>query len=192
MPVQECMIDGKPAYRWGDSGKAYTYTPGNESSRKEAKRKAYIQGVAVESSIEKIVKSEDENLDLEFMAKSFDDENNMIFGWGYVAKDEMDKQEVDHSDELVDDLDDLANGVYAFNLAFRESGFMHIGKAKGYLVESMVFTKEKMAKLNIPEGTLPQGAWVGFFFPDDADYAIIKSMKSPMFSIQGNAIKEEV
>jgi hypothetical protein len=47
MPVQTCTLDGKPGYRWGDSGKCYTYAAGNEPARKQAKRKAYIQGVAI-------------------------------------------------------------------------------------------------------------------------------------------------
>ena len=47
MPIQECNIEDKPGYQWGETGKCYTYTPGNEESRKEAKRKAYIQGYAM-------------------------------------------------------------------------------------------------------------------------------------------------
>ena len=47
MPIQECSIENKPGYQWGETGKCYTYEPGNEESRKEAKRKAYIQGYAM-------------------------------------------------------------------------------------------------------------------------------------------------
>jgi hypothetical protein len=47
MPIQECSRDGKPGYQWGESGKCYTYASGNEEARKEAKRKAYIQGYAI-------------------------------------------------------------------------------------------------------------------------------------------------
>jgi len=50
MPVQPCRKDGKPGYRYGKSGKCYTYTPGNEKSRKSAKRKAYLQGAAIKAS----------------------------------------------------------------------------------------------------------------------------------------------
>jgi hypothetical protein len=48
MPVQDCREDGKPGYKYGDEGFCYTYTPGNEKSRKSAKQKAYLQGVAIE------------------------------------------------------------------------------------------------------------------------------------------------
>jgi hypothetical protein len=47
MPVHRTTKNGKPAYKWGKSGKAYTYTAGNEASRKRAKQKAIDQGVAV-------------------------------------------------------------------------------------------------------------------------------------------------
>lgn len=50
MPVQDCKADGKPGYRWGEAGKCYTYTPDDEASRKEAKRKAHLQGAAIGES----------------------------------------------------------------------------------------------------------------------------------------------
>ena len=46
MPVNPCSENGKPGFKWGDSGKCYLYTPGNEESMGEAKRKATIQGIA--------------------------------------------------------------------------------------------------------------------------------------------------
>lgn len=48
MPVQDCTKDGKPGKRYGKSGYCYTYTPGNEKERKEAERKAHLQGAAIE------------------------------------------------------------------------------------------------------------------------------------------------
>jgi len=53
MPVQPCEKNGKQGYRWGETGFCYTYTPGNEASRKAAKRKAHIQGAAIEGSKER-------------------------------------------------------------------------------------------------------------------------------------------
>ncbi len=46
MPVKRCQRDGKPGYKWGDEGKCYTYTPGDDSSREQAKNKALEQGQA--------------------------------------------------------------------------------------------------------------------------------------------------
>jgi len=48
MPVQACQKDGKPGRKYGEEGYCYTYTPGNEAERREAERKAHLQGVAIE------------------------------------------------------------------------------------------------------------------------------------------------
>ena len=50
MPVKQCQEDGKPGYKWGDQGKCYTYTEGNESSKKQAKKKAAKQGQAAHAN----------------------------------------------------------------------------------------------------------------------------------------------
>jgi hypothetical protein len=47
MPVMKCTDKGKPGYKFGESGKCYTYTPGNSREEQEAKRKAVLQGVAI-------------------------------------------------------------------------------------------------------------------------------------------------
>jgi len=48
MPIKSCQSSGKPGYKCGDAGKCYTYTPGNEQSRKNAKRKAILQCKAID------------------------------------------------------------------------------------------------------------------------------------------------
>ena len=50
MPVHSCQENGKPGYQWGSKGKCYTYTPGNDASRKRAKAKAEAQGRAARAS----------------------------------------------------------------------------------------------------------------------------------------------
>lgn len=47
MPVGKCTEGGKPGYRWGESGKCFTYTPDNKQSQAAAKMKAIKQGLAV-------------------------------------------------------------------------------------------------------------------------------------------------
>jgi hypothetical protein len=46
MPVNPCSENGKPGFKWGDSGKCYIYTRGDVESMGEAKRKATVQGIA--------------------------------------------------------------------------------------------------------------------------------------------------
>ena len=47
MPIRRVTVGGKPAYRWGETGKPYTYTPGNKASAEAAKKRAIAQGLAV-------------------------------------------------------------------------------------------------------------------------------------------------
>ena len=47
MPLKRCSANKKPGWKWGDSGKCYTYSSGNSSSEKAAKRKALNQGIAI-------------------------------------------------------------------------------------------------------------------------------------------------
>ena len=58
MPVQECREEGRPGWRWGSRGKCYTYSPGDDRGRREAREKAERQGRAVEGK--RAAKADDE------------------------------------------------------------------------------------------------------------------------------------
>ena len=47
MPIHSCRKDGKPGYKVGNANKCWTYTPGDEKSRKKAKRAAIKQWYAM-------------------------------------------------------------------------------------------------------------------------------------------------
>jgi HK97 family phage prohead protease len=47
MPLQRCETDGRPGWKWGDEGKCYPYTKGDESSEKAARKKAMAQAAAM-------------------------------------------------------------------------------------------------------------------------------------------------
>ena len=47
MPVNSCSNSGKPGFKWGDQGHCYTYEPNNNASKKDAKKKAIAQGLAI-------------------------------------------------------------------------------------------------------------------------------------------------
>ena len=47
MPVEECSQDGKPGFRWGNSGACYPYSPNDPASRARARAKAAAQGQAI-------------------------------------------------------------------------------------------------------------------------------------------------
>jgi hypothetical protein len=47
MPIKQCQETGKPGFKWGDAGKCYTYSPYNEGSKRNAKKSATAQGLAI-------------------------------------------------------------------------------------------------------------------------------------------------
>jgi hypothetical protein len=50
LPVNRVTQNGRPGYRWGDSGTFYAYTPGNEASRARAEARATAQGQAARAA----------------------------------------------------------------------------------------------------------------------------------------------
>jgi hypothetical protein len=120
------------------------------------------------------------------LAKS-DADRQLVFGWASVAKTPDGLHVVDVQGDLIP-VEELETAAYAFAADGGTSGAMHKGGGFGTLVESVVFTDEKLAKMGIPPGTVPTGWWVGFHLPAD-EFAKVKQGIYKMFSIQGRAIR---
>jgi flagellar hook assembly protein FlgD len=119
--------------------------------------------------------------------KSKDDEH-LVFGWANVAVKADGSIPFDWDGD-VKTPDTLEKAAYDFVLKSRATGEMHKGDVKGNLVESIMFTKEKMSAMGIPDGVLPEGWWVGFHVPDPQVFAKIKDGTYKMFSIQGKSLR---
>ena len=126
-----------------------------------------------------------------FAIKKADEDKRLAFGWASVANFEDGSTLVDSADDVID-IDVLEKAAYKFVRLHRSGGEMHERAAVAELVESIVFTKEKAAALGIPEGTLPEGWWVGFFVTDDDVWAKVKSGEYAMFSIEGVAQRVKI
>lgn len=118
-----------------------------------------------------------------------DVEKRQVFGWASVSMREDGTLVEDSQGDLIDP-EDLENAAYGFVLDYRQTGDMHQGSSKGRLIESMVFTPEKRAALDLPAG--PTGWFLGFQLDDAAQWEMVKNGERPMFSIQGIAVREEV
>ena len=46
MPINRCQLNNKPGWKWGSSGKCYTYDPSNKATETVARKKAQDQGIA--------------------------------------------------------------------------------------------------------------------------------------------------
>ena len=122
-----------------------------------------------------------------------DEDQRLVFGWALVSERTDGETIIDHQGDIVDP-DELEKGAYEYVLNFRDAGEEHIGtlRKKAKMVESCVFTPEKMKALGIPEGTVPVGWWIGFHVDDDRTWELIKNGTYNMFSIEGKAVREPV
>jgi len=122
-----------------------------------------------------------------------DDEKHQIFGWASVAIDEDGEQIEDWQGDMIDP-EDLEQAAYEYMLLYGDGGEMHDNPTHvvSKVIESAVFTEEKMKAMGIPEGTLPVGWWVGFQIQDDDVWEKIKNGTYKMFSIEGTAERVEV
>ena len=111
--------------------------------------------------------------------------SNLVFGWANVTMDENGELPEDYQGDAIP-TGVLEAASYSFAMSRGYCNQEHMWDTEcGYLVECMMFTKEKMQALGIPDGTVPEGMWVGFYIPDDEVYAKVKSGEYSMFSIEG-------
>jgi hypothetical protein len=113
------------------------------------------------------------------------DEQRLVFGWANVVRDAADKIVLDRQNDFISDTHEIEKAAYHYVLHSRDGGAMHVIRGVSTLVESMVFTREKIAKLGIPEGILPEGWWIGFKVLNDDAWSLVKSGDFPGFSVHG-------
>jgi len=127
---------------------------------------------------------------LEFRIVAKNAEQRRVFGWFSVTKDREGRQIVDLQKDVIFD-DDLEEAAYDFVKQFRAGGEMHEGRAPNELIASLVFTDEIKKALEIPPGTMPNG-WFGGFEVPAPTFQKVKEGNRLMFSIEGEADREEV
>ena len=118
-----------------------------------------------------------------------DEDRNLVFGWANIALTNTNETVVDAHDHSIAE-EDLETAAYIFNIASRESGEMHQGEGFGELIESVVFTDEKIEKMGLDPDSVPRAWWIGFRVPPEV-FAKVKSGELSSFSIQGLAQIEE-
>lgn len=112
----------------------------------------------------------------------------LVFGWASVAVDAEGKAVVDSQGDIID-IADLEKAAYNFVLSDGYGSEMHTGKYVARLVESIVFTDEKIAALGL-EGTIQRGWWCGFKIHDAEVWQKVQMGEYTMFSIGGRATRE--
>jgi len=134
-------------------------------------------------------------LELRGTFRKLDEERRLAFGWASVAS-KLDggglrKEIVDHQGDILD-LGPLEESVYKYVIESRDADVMHAQDGVGVLVESILFTPEKIEKMGLDPEVVPVGWWVGFRVLDDEVWKAVKDGKLRMFSIRGEGVREEV
>lgn len=145
----------------------------------------------IEKSAENPQKKQSDVLKGKFKIMKSDDDKMLAFGWASVSM-RVDGELIEDWQKDIVEPDELENAAYNFVLLYREGGEMHERGGAAVLVESVVFTEEKMQAMGIPAGTLPIGWWIGFKVLDEDVWEKVKDGTYPMFSIEGEAERVEV
>lgn len=114
-----------------------------------------------------------------------DEYKNLVFGWASVAFSPDGTQLIDRQGHAID-IEDLEDAAYNFTVQKHSTGDMHKSEGFGDLVESMVFTREKIQLLGLDGDSIPQGWWVGFRVPPEY-HEQVRAGNRTMFSIEGTA-----
>jgi hypothetical protein len=125
----------------------------------------------------------------------FDDDKRLAFGWASVVSING-QPVVDRQGDYIT-ADDLEDAAYAYVHKSRVGGDMHRreqidGTAVHVsdMVESMVFTDEKVAKMGLPED-FPRGWWVGFKVNDPQVWQEVRKRGRTGFSIHGKGLRKD-
>lgn len=126
-----------------------------------------------------------------FKIAKADDEKHQAFGWANVSIRTDGELIEDWQGDVVEP-DELEQAAYKFVELYREGGEMHERGGAAILLESVIFTEEKMKAIGIEPGTIPVGWWIGFKVLDDDVWEKVKDSTYSMFSIEGEAQRIEV
>lgn len=117
-----------------------------------------------------------------------DEDKQLAFGWASVVKLNG-VPIVDKQDDYITP-EDLETAVYSYMITSRKGGHMHQRDAADLpvhvsdIVESIVFTDEKIAKMGLPD-SMPRGWWIGTKIHDPEVWQEVKKGNLAGFSIHG-------
>jgi hypothetical protein len=143
-----------------------------------------------------------------FQIAKLDEEQCLVFGFANVsvskttARGEGGEEFFDLQNDAIPPAE-LEKAAYTHVLEFRAANDMHVGPVTGELVESIVFTPDKLEKfatdpatgkvneadLEVLKRLFPTRWWVGYKM-EKSSFAKVKSGEYRMFSIEGEADRD--
>lgn len=128
-----------------------------------------------------IIKSQEQKFDI----VKINDDKQIAFGFCMFSQDLHGNQVVDIQGDAITP-DELEKMAYGYMLNGRDVGQLHMTSGEGCVVESMVFTEDKMKAIGI-KGDVPVAWWVGLKINNPEAWALVKSGEYKAFSIEGIA-----
>lgn len=155
-------------------------------------------GRGLGNAAKKVVKMDEINVVGEFA--KLDEDKRQVFGWASIVE-KNGEPVIDRQGDYIS-IDELEKAAYDYVLDSRVGGEMHQKalttelnksgpKQIGTMIESFVITKEKIAKMGLPEDT-PTGWWIGFHVDDDKTWGKVKKGLYTGFSIHGVGSRKKV
>lgn len=121
-----------------------------------------------------------------------DPAKRLVFGWAYVTHDRDGELNIDKSGDFADDIEEIEKSAYDYVLRSRQGDADHTNVKASEMVESIVFTPEKIEKMGIPAGSVPMGWWVGYKIHDDETWGRVERKELVSFSIHGKGTRSKV
>lgn len=134
-----------------------------------------------------VKKSDDVDMVWEGEVSKFDDDKRLVFGWCSLST--LDGEPVvDKQGDWIP-IEETEKSAYEYVIKSRKGGDMHSRDGEmplhvSDMVESMVFTDDKIAKMGLPDD-FPRGWWVGFKVNDGRVWEEVKKNEKVHFSIHG-------
>lgn len=127
------------------------------------------------------------------------EEKQHVYGWAYITHDKDGVISIDKSGDFIEEIEELEASAYEFVLKSRQGGVDHKRtddgkdpKVVSKMIESMVFTPEKVKLLGLPEGSIQSGWWVGYEISDESTWDRVKKGELTSFSIHGRGKRKKV
>lgn len=118
-----------------------------------------------------------------------DVDKRQVFGWASIT--ELDGEPVYDLQGDYIEAEEIEKSAYDYVIKSRKGGNNHARNAddtpvhSSDMIESFMVTPEKVAKMGLPEGSLPTGWWVGYQVNDDEAWNLVKTGQRTAFSIHG-------
>ena len=148
---------------------------------------------AREPDVDDLFKAED---DVDLMADGeiikTDPKQQIVFGWAYVTHDPQGNLNIDKSGDFVDAIEEIEKSAYDYVLTSRKGDADHTNVQSGRLVESIVFTPDKIEKMGLPPGSVPLGWWLGYKVDDPKVWERVEKGELRAFSIHGKGTRAKV